>query len=116
MKTRQGKVLKSRYPKELFTLDVFPKNKQNKLRQTKKDEIKEESYLKILFQFLEISGNWKPFKNDEKRILFHLKSYFCFVQLIEYNIRNIFLENSYRKCDGETIPRVFSKKSKLYAK
>ena len=34
-------------------------------------------------------------------------------QLIEYNIRNIFLKNSYAKCDGETIPRPFSKKSKL---
>ena len=31
-----------------------------------------------------------------------------FGQLIEYNMRNIFLE-----CDGETIPRRFSKRSKL---
>ena len=34
-------------------------------------------------------------------------------QLIEYNLRNIFLEKSYLKCGGETIPRPFSKKSKL---
>ena len=34
-------------------------------------------------------------------------------QLIEYNLRNIFLEKSYTKCGGETIPRPFSKKSKL---
>ena len=34
-------------------------------------------------------------------------------QLIEYNIRNIFLEKSYKKCDGKTILRPFSKKSKL---
>ena len=34
-------------------------------------------------------------------------------QLIEYNMRHIFLEKSYTKCDGETIPRLFSKKSKL---
>ena len=34
-------------------------------------------------------------------------------QLIEYNMRHIFLEKSYTKCDGETIPRPFSKKSKL---
>ena len=34
-------------------------------------------------------------------------------QLIEYNIRNIFLEKSYTKCGGETIPRSFSKKSRL---
>ena len=32
---------------------------------------------------------------------------------MEYNIRNIFLENSYKKCGGETSPTPFSKKSKL---
>ena len=36
-----------------------------------------------------------------------------FGQLIEYDMRNIFLENSYTKCGKETIPRPFSKKSKL---
>ena len=36
-----------------------------------------------------------------------------FGQLIKYNMRNIFLEISYTKHDGETIPRPFSKKSKL---
>ena len=36
-----------------------------------------------------------------------------FGQLIEYNMRNIFLEKSYTKCGGETIPRPFSEKSKL---
>ena len=36
-----------------------------------------------------------------------------FGQLVEYNMRNIFLENSYTKYGGETIPRPFSKKSKL---
>ena len=35
------------------------------------------------------------------------------VQLTEYDMRNIFLEKLYIKCDGETIPRLFSKKSKL---
>ena len=34
-------------------------------------------------------------------------------QLIEYNMRNIFLEKSYTKCGRETIPRPFSRKSKL---
>ena len=29
--------------------------------------------------------------------------------LIEYNVRNIFLEKSYAKCGGEAIPRFFSK-------
>ena len=36
-----------------------------------------------------------------------------FDQLIEYNVRNIFTEKSYTTCGGETIPRPFSKKSKL---
>ena len=36
-----------------------------------------------------------------------------FGQLIEFNTRNIFLEKSYTKCDGETIPTPFFKKSKL---
>ena len=34
-------------------------------------------------------------------------------QLIEYNIRNIFLEKSYANCGGETSPRPFSEKLKL---
>ena len=33
-----------------------------------------------------------------------------FAQFIEYNMRNIFLEKLYTRCDGETIPRPFSKK------
>ena len=36
-----------------------------------------------------------------------------FGQVIKYNVRNIFLEKPYTKCGGETIPRPFSKKSKL---
>ena len=36
-----------------------------------------------------------------------------FGQSIEYDIRIIFLENSYIKCGGKTSPRPFSKKSKL---
>ena len=36
-----------------------------------------------------------------------------FGQLIEYNTRNFFLEKSYTKCGGDTIPRPFSKLSKL---
>ena len=31
-------------------------------------------------------------------------------QLIEYNLRNVFLEQLYTKCGGETIPRPFSEK------
>ena len=36
-----------------------------------------------------------------------------FGQLIEHNMRNIFLEKSYTKCDGETFPRPFPEKLKL---
>ena len=36
-----------------------------------------------------------------------------FGQLIEYKVTNIFLENSYTKFGGKSIPRLFSKKSKL---
>ena len=35
------------------------------------------------------------------------------MELMEYNTRNIFLEKSFTKCGGETIPRTFSKKSKF---
>ena len=34
-------------------------------------------------------------------------------QLVEYNIRNIFLEKPYTQCGGVTVPRPFSKISKL---
>ena len=34
-------------------------------------------------------------------------------QLTEYNMKNVFLQKSYRKCSGETIHRPFSKKLKL---
>ena len=34
-------------------------------------------------------------------------------QPLEYNLRNVFLEKSYTKCGGKTIPRPFSKKSIL---
>ena len=36
-----------------------------------------------------------------------------FGQLIEYNMRYIFLEKSYAECGGETCPRPFSEKSKV---
>ena len=36
-----------------------------------------------------------------------------FDQLIEYNVKNIFVEKSYTKCAGEFIPRPFFEKSKL---
>ena len=36
-----------------------------------------------------------------------------FGQLIEYNMRSVFLEKSYTECGEETIPRPFSEKIKL---
>ena len=36
-----------------------------------------------------------------------------FVQLIKYNMRNIFLEKSYTKSGGETSPRPFPEKNKI---
>ena len=36
-----------------------------------------------------------------------------FGKLIEYNMSHIFVEKSYAKCGGETIPWPFSEKSKL---
>ena len=36
-----------------------------------------------------------------------------FGQLIEYNMRRAFVEKSYTKCAGKTIPRPLSKKSNL---
>ena len=36
-----------------------------------------------------------------------------FVQLIEYKLRNIFLEKSYIEYGGESSPRPFSEKLKL---
>ena len=36
-----------------------------------------------------------------------------FGQVIECNIRNIFLEKLYTKCDGETSPKPYSGKLKL---
>ena len=36
-----------------------------------------------------------------------------FDQLVEYNMKSIFLKKSYVKCGGESVPSPFSKKSKL---
>ena len=40
LNTKQGEMIKSQYQKEIFTLNMFRKNKQNKLRQTKNEELK----------------------------------------------------------------------------
>ena len=36
-----------------------------------------------------------------------------FGQLIQHNMKYVFFEKSYTKCDGDTIPKSFSRKSKL---
>ena len=36
-----------------------------------------------------------------------------FGQLKEYNMRNIFLKKTYKKCGGETLPRPFLKDQDL---
>ena len=36
-----------------------------------------------------------------------------FGQLMEYNMRNVFLQKSYTKCGGENSPRSFSEKLSL---
>ena len=41
------------------------------------------------------------------------RSTVTFGQLIEYNMRNIFLEKSYTKCGKVTIPRPLAKNPKL---
>ena len=53
-------------------------------------------------------------QTDEKHMLSNISrnkgsQTMKFGQLIAYNIKNIFLEKSYTKCSGETIPRPFSK-------
>ena len=40
LKTKKGEVLTSKFQKEISTLNMFSKNKQNKLRQTKNNEKK----------------------------------------------------------------------------
>ena len=37
----------------------------------------------------------------------------CYSFMMEYSMRNIFVEKLYTKCAGETIPRPLSKKIKI---
>ena len=52
-------------------------------------------------------------ENCNTHIVQYLNQIMKFGQLIGYNIKNIFPEKSYTKRGGETIPRLFSKNSKL---
>ena len=69
-----------------------------------------------------IVNGFQPVKQPGKHIVaIHIlsnisrsKGHILFGQLIQYNMRNIFLKKSYRKCGGEAISRPFSKKSTFY--
>ena len=60
IKNKKGRGATSQYQKKLVTLNMFSKNKQNTLRLTQKDEIKEESHLNyttvIKYAFCSASG------------------------------------------------------------
>ena len=71
---------------------------------------------KVNFKFGDVTA-WLT-NNCNTRILFNISKSngnqtMKFGQLTECNMRNIFLEKSYTKCDGETSPRPFSEKLKL---
>ena len=64
----------------------------------------------VNFRFHDVTASLKNNHNT------HITQYFetmKFGQLIQCNMRNIFLEKSYTKCNGETSPRPFSEKLKL---
>ena len=71
---------------------------------------------------LRLISKFMTSQTGQQKILIHILSDISkskgnqtmkFGQLIDYNIRNIFLENSYKKCSGEISPRRFHKKSKF---
>ena len=65
---------------------------------------------KVIFK-LHDSTTWET-NNCNIHIAQYIKKQMQLGQLIECNMRNIFLEKSYTKCGWETIPRPFSNKSK----
>ena len=70
---------------------------------------------KVIFKFYDVTA-WLT--SNRLRILPNISRSIGnqtmeFGQLIECNMRNIFLEKSYTKCGGETSPRPFSEKLKL---
>ena len=69
-----------------------------------------------------LNSNFMTSQPGQQTIVIHISSNISknkgnktmkFGQLIEYKMRNIFLEKSYTKCVGQTSPRPFSGKSKL---
>ena len=70
---------------------------------------------KFLSQLFGHAGKQIDSKEKFNFIIYNIKTWLSIKlgQLIEYNMRNNFLEKSYTKCDGESTPRSFSKKSQL---
>ena len=95
--------------KALFVLKIFKFMVMLKKRLDQKDEIN--------FKIHDVT-NWIINNCNTYVILANISKSkgnktMKFGQLIEYNMRNIFVEKSYTKCAGETIPRPLSKNSKL---
>ena len=70
---------------------------------------------KVNFKFHDVTAWLTNNCNTHIRNIWRSKGYqkMKFGQLMTCNLRNIFLEKSYTKCDGETSPRSFSEKLKL---
>ena len=75
-----------------------------------------------LIEKVRLTSNFKTLQPGQQTIVIHIlpnisrskgNQTMKFGQLIECNMRNIFLEKSYTKCGGETSPRPFSGKLKL---
>ena len=90
--------------KALFTMNVWPCRKNGSIRKIRlisKSMTSQHGYQAIAIHILPNMSRSECNKATK------------FVQLIEFNMSNIFVEKSYKKCAGETISRLLSKKSKL---
>ena len=76
---------------------------------------------KQLDKKIKLISNFMMSQPDHQTIILHIlpnisrskgNQTMKFGQLIEYNMRNIFLEKSYTKCGGETSPWPFSERLK----
>ena len=72
--------------------------------------VKKIKKIRLIFKFYDVTA-WLTIKLRSEG-----NQTMKFGQLIEYNMRNIFLEKSYAKYGGETSPRPFSEKLKLSIK
>ena len=80
------------------------------------------AYRNGLIKKIRLISNFKTSQTGQQTIVTHILSNISrsqdnrtmnLGQLIECNMRYIFLEKSYTNCDGETSPRPFSEKLKL---